>query len=300
MLVLIGSRALEHHISTQRDPIDTDFIGYYDDIVSHAKFYKATSFIPFNGGKYIKMTFGKEIVEAEIAWPGYVAESLIKYVENDSDTRRCGYDYLIPSLNFLYMLKMSHRYKKNSPHFLKTMNDIHLMRKHGACIPDSLQNLYKARMKETYNYPHPNLNQKKNTFFDSSVKYVYDHDSIHEAVRLYDIPAYEYYKETNAEVNCSKNLFFKQDKEIQLAGVYEEACVLAIERSLVPFPEIKTPRQAFEMALQKVCTSITSGWFREFAWEHYHEVMNIDPDCQFWDRFQNALTNGKVPFHKED
>jgi hypothetical protein len=299
MLVLIGSRALEHHISTQRDPIDTDFIGYYDDIVSHAKFYKATSFVPFNGGKYIKMTFGKEIVEAEIAWSGSVAESLIKYVENDSETDCCGLRFVTPSLNFLYMLKMSHRYKKNSPHFLKTMNDIHLMRKHGACIPDSLQNLYKARMKETYNYPHPNLNQKKNTFFDSSVKYVYDHDSIHEAIRLYDIPAYEYYKETNAEVNCSKNLFFKQEKEIQLAGVYEEACVLAIERSLVPFPGIKTPRQAFEMALQKVCTSITSGWFREYAWEHYHEVMNIDPDCQFWDRFQNALKNGKVPFHKE-
>jgi hypothetical protein len=28
-------------------------------------------------------------------------------------------------------------------------------------------------------------------------------------------------------------------------------------------------------ALDKVCTSITSGWFREFAWQNYDEVVKI-------------------------
>lgn len=27
------------------------------------------------------------------------------------------------------------------------------------------------------------------------------------------------------------------------------------------------------MALEKVCTSITSGWFREYAYENYYEVV---------------------------
>ena len=29
------------------------------------------------------------------------------------------------------------------------------------------------------------------------------------------------------------------------------------------------------MALEKVCTSITSGWFREYAWENYHRVVHM-------------------------
>jgi len=31
----------------------------------------------------------------------------------------------------------------------------------------------------------------------------------------------------------------------------------------------------FEMALMKVCTSITSGWFREYAWENYQKVLDL-------------------------
>lgn len=58
----------------------------------------------------------------------------------------------VPSLNVLYMLKMSHRYLKDSPHFLKTMQDIHAMRKLGAVIPAEWESFYQDRMRDTYTH----------------------------------------------------------------------------------------------------------------------------------------------------
>jgi hypothetical protein len=99
-----------------------------------------------------------------------------------------------------------------------------------------------------------------------------------------------------AEVLCSKSKFYTETYYTRLCGVYEEACVLAIERSLVPFPGRLTPEQAFELALIKVCTSITSGWFREFAWEHHDVVMDMARNRKFdyFSRFQTALVDGKI------
>ena len=298
-LALVGSMALSEHISINRTHVDIDMIGSYGDMVAFAKSNGATSFVPINNGKYIKMTFDMKpsIFEAEVAWEGSSAEALLKYIENDPKSRII-HEGIIPSLNFLYMLKMSHRFLRNSPHFLKTMKDIHLMRQNGAFIEYSLKTLYKARQKETYNYGHPKLNQNKMDFFKGDgVKYVYDHDSIHEAIKVHERPAYTYFKKDNEEVSCSKALFEACDRSIQLAATYEESCVLAIERSLVPFPGVMTPQKAFETALMKVCTSITSGWFREFSWENYFEVLKIDPEFTFWDKFQRAVSAGKVPEH---
>jgi hypothetical protein len=44
------------------------------------------------------------------------------------------------------------------------------------------------------------------------------------------------------------------------------------------------------MALMKVCTSITSGWFRAFAWEHYDLVQGCIPTAM--DKFNAAVANG--------
>ena len=77
--------------------------------------------------------------------------------------------------------------------------------------------------------------------------------------------------------------------------------VLTIERSLVPYPGKKTPEQAYLMALEKVCTSITSGWFREFVWENYEiasEFANFaDYMCA---KFQEALNRREILQYKGD
>ncbi len=204
------------------------------------------------------------------------------------------------------MLKKSHRYLKNSPHFYKTMADIRHLRL--AMGPDWEErfgfnfnsDFMALREKETYWYKHPNLNQKKDTFFSGDgVEYIYDHDDIHKAVAHLAKPAYEYYKIPGEEVKCSKELFHNQLPEVRIFGVMEEAYTLALERSQIPIKHGKfenstwTPHQSFKFALMKVCTSITSGWFREFAWENHDTVLAMY-DRGYADRFWQAVEEGKV------
>lgn len=198
---------------------------------------------------------------------------------------------LFADLNTLYMLKMSHRFLKNSPHFLKTRKHILNMRRLGAIIsnPDWLA----LREKETYDYAHPNLNVKSKDFFNSNFDYVYDHDTLHEAVKMLDRPAYTHYMVDGEEVNCSKDKFNKCDKSIQVLGVLEETYVLALERSQIPFNFNVDPKKSFDMALEKVCTSITSGWFRDFAWESYDIVQKLY-DENYVTKFRRGLELGVV------
>lgn len=288
----IGSLAMSYHIQNIV-PNDVDIVGSYEDINS---FYKKAGVIEklypsLDGKKQIAKIDGR-MYEAEIAWEGSIAEKLLNLIEADSETiERDG--ILIPSMNLLYMLKMSHRFLRNSPHFHKTRKDILAMEQFGCVISDSHLSFYKEREKATYTYGHPKLNVKKQDFFsDDGVKYIYEHDDIHLAVMLQDKPAYEYFKPKHSEVFCDKDMFFACSDEIRLNAVREESMVLAIERSLNMFPGLKSPKQAYLMALEKVCTSITSGFFREYAWRHYDEAAAYDGD--FFFKFNVALANGKI------
>ena len=98
------------------------------------------------------------------------------------------------------------------------------------------------------------------------------------------------------QVLTDKAKFFACTREIQLAGVVEEAATLAIERSLLPHPGVWTPEYAWRFALAKVCSSITSGWFREFAYENALEILKLYPNG-YWEKFQQDRADGKVrPF----
>jgi hypothetical protein len=258
MLVYIGSFAFNQYLLSEdaRPHKDIDIIADYDSALRYLKENKCDYIVPIHDGKKLLGRNGKDIFEIEIAWEGTTAASFLEKMNGNA----------FPSLDWLYTIKMSHRYLKNNPHFQKTRGDILVMRTMGAEIAD--QDWYEARMAETYHYEHPDLTRTKEEFFVD--QYKYDHDTIHEAVAIYDRPAYTMYQREGAKgVLCSKALFLQQPYEVQIAGVLEEASVLALERSLIPHPGKLTEQQAFDLALEKVCTSITSGWFREFAWENY-------------------------------
>lgn len=308
-MLLIGSQALKVRAPTllQREPRDIDVIASWDEYEAferqHRSFFREK--YPTDQGKKMILKRPGIIMEVEIAWSDSPAAKLIEQVHTSSDVlftfvrepEAFGINLgalPIPNLDVLYALKMSHRYLKDSPHFLKTMMDIRRMRTLGAKIPDHLQDWYKLRENETYWYKHPNLNQDKMGFFNGDgVKYVYDHDSIHVAVAHGKEPAYTLYMKDGAQVACDKEKWNALPDLTKLQGVAEEAYVLALERSQIPHPGVLTPRASFEKALMKVCTSITSGWFREFAWESYFEVMRLYDDT-YVDRFWKAVQNGTV------
>lgn len=152
-----------------------------------------------------------------------------------------------------------------------------------------LEDIYNQRSNEVYQHQLPKLNVDKKQFFDDRVQYIYDHDSIHEVVALFvndketaGKPAYTYYMKDDQEVMTDKYKFYNSSDNVKLLGVMEEAMVLSLERfcflpankfhwehgykGLVPF--------AFNFCLKKVCTTITGGYFREYAYTYYHEAMN--------------------------
>ncbi len=297
-MIVIGSLALNYRLGPQRQCRDTDLMCSYDQFYQWVKKQEdVRACYPIDKGKKMVVKKPSDIYEFEIAWEGSAAHSFVELVETDPCTESLSFypDIKVPSLDALYTLKMSHRFLKNSPHFLKTMKDINLMRENGAKIPEKYKSWYKERQKATYTYTHPNLNQNKEGFFDPNqgVKYFYDHDSIHMAIAHFDKPAYEYYKSSNAEVMCDKKAFLAATEEIRLYGVLEETYVLALERSQIPFKGKVDPKRSFDIALEKICTSITSGWFREYAYNNYFKVQSLY-DPQYVNRFWAAVEAGAV------
>lgn len=300
MITFTGSHVLAWRIPIDRVSNDRNIIGSYQEVIAYIKgLGKPEACYPFKDGTKQYARVDGMIIEAEITWPGSSAEELFNLIESDPDTIKLplAEPCMIPSLNLLYMLKMSHRYLKNSPHFLKTMRDIQLMRDAGAFIQDNHQEFYQRRQKATYTYNHPKLNTSKDGFFKGDqVPYTYDHDSIHEAVKQGDRPAYTNFKRENSEVWCDKQLFFSTSEENRLNAVLEEAYVLAAERSQIPFPDMPR-KKSFDIALEKVCTSITSGWFREYAWENYDAVQALYSDT-YMDRVREGIASGSIkPLH---
>lgn len=267
-MLLIGSQAMQQVITNiGRQPKDLDYIctEHEWDLVSE-QYLLSARVVERNGNKGHIHTEDGVHIEYDIAQTGDSNSLLLEGYGNK----------LIAPINILLLLKMSHRYRKNSPHFLKTMHDIYLLRRAGAVITPEMEPILKLREKETYTYAHPKLNVTKAQFFNGDdVPYIYDHDSIHEVVAFLDRPAYTYYMTDGEQVKASMDKFFEQEQHIKLLGVLEESMVLAAERSQIPNNFELAPRLSFNMALEKVCTSITSGRFREFAWENYYLVQKM-------------------------
>ena len=305
-MLLVGSRALvAHGIKIGRKPSDWDLIATMDEL--HEWYSQNESGIVrhehLNGDKKRAYFFrDRRIVEIEI-------------VEHNDPTTRwlhenyggLGYDReetpwgeaVHPDV--VLALKLSHRYLKNSPHFRKTMDDILALRGLKYRVPQSLTQFVKDRQKETLNYGHPSLERDKKKFFSGDgVKYKYEHDDIHKALATIwhepsysHKPAYFFFQRDGAEVATDKEKFFILPEQYKLLSVLEESYVLALERSQIPTGFSIAPRTSFLIALEKVCTSITSGWWREYAWDHYYQVLGMYND-DYVDRFHDSLSRGKI------
>ena len=292
--LLIGSGALP---VPRRTPKDMDLIVSPEYLPVLNKMAKSAKYID---ERHVALFTDNRIIDCEIAWEGTTGAALMELAKDRVQVDKYGQGKA--DLNMLYALKMSHRYKRNSKHFDKTRDDIMYLRKLGAEIDEGLTEWFKAREKETYDYSHPSLNQSKEDFFaDDGIEYVWDHDDLHSIVAFIvhrGRPAYTYYMKDGEEVKSDKQKFFKTNEIIRRLGVYEEALVLAFERSLWPNnnQRVSEWRDVFIFSLQKVCTSITSGWFREYAWENYDKIVGMYDDRPFNALFKCARY-GKIKKH---
>ena len=284
---VIGSRAMQKYglLPEKRKPKDWDIIGNKQDcwdfihrigkIEKEEITSKGSTFFLENG----------HIVEAEY-WKDTDSHTYRLYNElllshigmfwlHDSDLSKLPITYYYVPPEWQRFFKESHKYVKDSPHFIKTRIDLEILRK-VTDLPVNQYGLLKEREDLQYRNGLPKLNVSKREFFNENEEfYVYDHDSIHEAVALGESPAYTFYMKDGEQVLTCKDKFFAVPDEIRLAGVYEETCVLALERSQIPNNFEVSPKTSFMMALEKVCTSITGGYFRQYAYDNYFKIIQL-------------------------
>ena len=53
--------------------------------------------------------------------------------------------------------------------------------------------------------------------------------------------------------------------------------VIALERYLIPMIS-KNHKTSYHLALVRICTTLTKGWFRQFAIDNYPRLSNLDKD----------------------
>lgn len=202
----------------------------------------------------------------------YLSQEFVDRFATDYNVRIGDKWYPICSLRGLSAIKMSH------------LSLDHNWIKHISCFHKFLKphfnprdwELVEAREKITLDLARqkaPSLMMDNVDFFDDAVQKKYDHDWLHERVAFYDRPLYERLKFSHKLdlAWCEKDLWDQFSHEDKLKCVVEEASVIALERFLLP-GLVRTPVEAYNKALRKVCTSLTSGWFRSFAIWNWPEL----------------------------
>jgi len=121
----------------------------------------------------------------------------------------------------------------------------------------------------------PNLNLTVDLFFDDAVQKKYSHDYLHELFAYEDRPMYTKLQINPELAKCELNLWDNLSYRQKVKCVAEETQVIATERFLVPKDWEYPAKAAYMKALQKVCTTLTSGWFRDFALDNYPSVVEL-------------------------
>lgn len=141
---------------------------------------------------------------------------------------------------------------------------------------------------EQYPQKHPKLNTTVKDFFDDYVTKKYDHDWLHQVVAFNDVPMYTKMQKNPEMAWCSEDMWNQFSYLEKCQCVAEESLVIAMERFMIPQNWKFPSKFAFLKALDKVCTTLCSGWFRDFAIDHYPEIYGLYSDEKF--KLVKALT----------
>lgn len=140
----------------------------------------------------------------------------------------------------------------------------------------------------------PNLMKPTQEFFSDYVVKKYDHDWLHELYAYNEVPMYIKMQRDNTLAWCHKDMWDTFSYLEKLQCVAEEVYVISTERFLVP-SEFTFPRKtAFMKSLEKVCTTLCSGFFRDFAIENYPQIVDMF-DFRRFSEVENLLKTCVTP-----
>jgi hypothetical protein len=262
--LLIGSRALSFFNTNFKVNENTDW-----DIIS---------INPIKGSEWHK--------------PDHLNNYLIEKYASDIVVNFNGNPIHVVNMEGLSIIKRSHlwrdlSFQKHITHYHKHIT-IHVPQ-----YSTEMYNDYRTReilTLKSYERGHPNLNQPVKDFFNDYVTKKYDHDYLHELVAYYNRPLYTRMQKDPSLAWCNQDLWLKfTDKERQQC-VAEETYVIAIERFMVPNDWNFPSKLAYIKALDKVCTTLTSGWFRAYAIDNYPVLFNMYSEEKF-NRVKESLND---------
>lgn len=149
--------------------------------------------------------------------------------------------------------------------------------------------------KKAYPQGNPKLMQSNEDFFDDNVKKVYDHDFLHSLYAYEDRPMFERLKKSEnfESAWCEKDLWLQLTPLQRSQCVVEETYVIATERFMVPNGWNFNPKRGYYMALRKVCTTLTSGWFRDYAIDNFPGIYGMFDENKM-NEVKNRLESGPV------
>jgi hypothetical protein len=301
--LLIGSRAQKHWFSDARLPRDWDIFitaeQRYIWLEKYQGLLEETRESRTNKYAYILKCGTK--IEMEVA-DCDSASGFIEANQNMPLISVFGVDAHIARPGSLMAIKKSHLYWPHN--WLKHIRDYHFLKNKDIIPSDLEREIGNLRFNEKKD-GNPDktifsLNVTNEEFFDASegvLKRSFEHDDIHAATCYYDEPLYRKAKMVD------KDLFKALSYEDQCRMVREEVFVIALERRIIPhllteilpgepLIDLTEVRRGFDYAIMRICTSMTRGWFREFAIENFPAIYDYNVD--FVKKFLLALKAGKV------
>jgi hypothetical protein len=268
--ILIGSRAYKEADCGDTDILcDREWKEAWDERPRVGGIYEVTC--PREGSAHAELLRGSD------AWPDVRADGTDRWLD--------GLPLRRTPVAFLAALKKAHLIlPSGSPEKWRRQMEEYCALKAllpGAEVADARRifEMHRAECLERQKRP-PRLNQSKTAFFGSESYEIFDHDSIHEALAHPRRPAYLQIK--SGEVWVSRTKWRELDDAEKLRCAVEEAGILALERSILPHlflgQDYRGMRWAYEHALFRICTTITSGEFRDWCIENWERIRDASPD----------------------
>jgi hypothetical protein len=208
-----------------------------------------------------------------------------------------GTDVQIAPLSMLFSIKKAHRHSPRK--FEKHVRDYTFLR--ALVKVDAFGKVTKMRYAETKERDRlftPSLKKTKDEFFDDKVSNrTFIHDEIHEVMAFGARPMFEKIRIAEDTVACSVDKWNALEPLEKVQCVQEEAYVIALERGIIPMlfegGAVHTPLAAYKWAVMRICTTLTSGWFREWALEN-HQALIWSYDGNYVQKFLKAVEDGKI------
>lgn len=304
-MLLIGSQAMRIGLekvgkALGRVPTDLDVIARHkdaEDLISRA----GLVIVKESPEKVLTKAPDGKFIEIELVYSNQSSWLYSQWADTMAHLDQAtfyGVQMDVAPLEMLYSIKRAHRHSPNKFH--KHVKDYNRLREllNGR---DLFSRITKLRYRETVereNLRTPSLDKSATDFFDDKVSNrTFVHDQIHEVMAFGERPMFEKIKIDPNKVACSKEKFFALTHEQRDHCVQEEAYVIALERHIIPMlfesGKIVSSICAYKWALMRICTTLCSGWFREYALENYDNLM-LRYNWAYTDKFLKAVEEGRI------